>query len=383
MLIEIIKSTTNKIINFLEEITKEKYWGIKITFISFFLSLFFAFPSYDIYIKGEFKENWNSINEQIQNPFEKKDYTPTTHMANTTFRLTVPIIAKVLGFKEHRILILQIIALVLFFYFAAMLFKIITNDLVSASLATLGLAFIFPGNVLVSDLRGLFDGIAYCFILGAMYSKNPFLIFLFTILSSFTDERALIASCLVFLWFNLISNDFNNFKFLTFFKFNSKIISIFIAWITYFVIRFYLQYKLGFNIGTGMGLGLAKEQINNIPFGIWTGLEGFWILIILSLIIILKKNIWSFLIIYSSFMLTITIISISLTDITRSMAYILPAIFISLYILKEYEDKNFIRYLTLFVLIICFFFPTYYAGGKDTINLFLPFPFQLIRMIFG
>ena len=160
---------------------------------------------------------------------------------------------------------------------------------------------------------------------------------------------------------------------------NPKATSVMVAWILYFITRYLLTYYYNFKT-IGVGTEYFKDQINNLPIGIWSGLEGFWVVILLSFIVLFyHKNKW-FLFAYGISILIIIFVALSVIDITRSMAYLLPSIFISLNIVYRVESKSFNRYLSLAVLVLCLF-PTYYVGGRNTIQLFYPLPLQLIRII--
>ena len=213
MILQYIDKISESIISFFERFTSSGNWKIKITFISVILSLFFAFPSYDVYLKGEFARHWQGILIQIDNPLAQHDYTPLEHSACLAFRLTPAVIAYLLRLNEFGCLIFQFVALVLMFYGVVLLAEKITKDRVASSFVSLAFAFIFAGNVLVSDLRGIFDVVAYCLMVLAMGSEKKFLIFLFTLLACYTDERAVVASGLIFLWFVLKEATLENFRF--------------------------------------------------------------------------------------------------------------------------------------------------------------------------
>jgi hypothetical protein len=344
------------------------------------MSLFFAFPSYDVYWKGvEFRSNWDALYRQIENPFQYYPYESNTHEAKMAFRLFVPVFAHFLHLKATGIFVIQYISLLMFFYLSGLLFWKITKDKVSTFLLTLACSFIFAGNVLVSDLRAVFDGVAFTLLCLALYSRYTITTFLAVFLACFTDERALIASSLIYLWFFITQQELISINLKSFFIVKPKIIAILCAWAAYFTGRYILTTMYGFRTETG-GTTFFREQINNLPIGIVSGLEGFWIIIGISVSILLYEKKWILFAIYMLLMSIIIFVAMSVADITRSMAYLFPAIFISLYLISKVENKHTIRYISFVVLLLCLF-PTYYVEGEDRVQLFYPLPLQIIRII--
>jgi hypothetical protein len=217
----------------------------------------------------------------------------------------------------------------------------------------------------------------------AMFVSPPVLVLGILLLAYFTDERALIASSLVYVYFLVEKIQSYQVTIYSLFKFNSKIVALFLSWIIYFVCRILLSLSVGLYTNTkGLMDYLLSEtihHINSFSFGLWTGLEGFWILLALSFLILIHNKEKLLALLYALAMLPVTVTAIWVFDITRSMAYLLPAIFISLILLYRSESKLGMRYISLVVLGLCLF-PTYYVGGSNQISWFYPLPVQLFRM---
>lgn len=382
MTIDILKEIANKIIALSENLFSGKYGFIKIVMASFVLSLVSCFPSYDVMLKGEFDENWDAIISQTQSPLTPKNYAPSSHASSITLRLTPPVIGKILGLQRKGYLVMQLVTLVLLLYFLIGVAQSITQDKASTAFMALGFGSIFVGNVLMSDIRGMFDVLAYCLITAAMYWSNPILIYLATFLASFTDERALIASGLVFFFWVIRNADFRELSLLKFLKPNQYALAVLLSGISYLAARIVLA-RL-FNLGTqveGPGLRLAVKQINALPFGLWTGLEGFWLIVSVAALLLYNQRQYVALILGGLFIGAVCLGAMCVFDITRSMAYVFPAAIIGLQIVSLGENNRFLRYLTLCSGFICMF-PTYYIGGENYIQWGYPLPLQILRMVF-
>jgi hypothetical protein len=224
-----------------------------------------------------------------------------------------------------------------------------------------------------NDIVGFFDGIALFFLIIPFVFSNPIAIFCSIFTAAWIDERSLIASSLIFIWILISKN-----KHLK----TIQISALFAAWIVYLLTRFFLIYHFHLITHTGaVGLGMLLNQLNNAPLGIWTGLEGFWMIVILSFIVLLKQNKKIIACLFMAGIVLIVFVALSVSDITRSMIYLFPSIFIALSIIKEVEsDKNLI-YIATFVLLLCMLFPQLIVGGYNTVNWQYPLPLQMLRYL--
>lgn len=372
----------------LEKAHRHRYsfWILIVAAIT--LSFLSAFPSYDVAYSQEMDENWSAIVEQVRAPLNPVEYDGSSHQANLAFRLTPVLIAGVFGVDTiNGFLLLQFVCFVLLFWVVARLLKKVNGDPVVYYLLTLSISFTFVGNVLCSDYRGFFDVVAYLFLSASLLLRNPFAIFMALLFAYFTDERALIASGLVFLFFILEDkSSTENITVKQFFYFSTKLITVVLSWICYFSIRWLLGYFFGLKTNSEVLVDYlitqTIHQINLLPFGVWTGLEGFWVFIVLSFVVLIQRRWWAFIGFYSLALMVVIFISIWVFDITRSMAYLLPSIFVSLRLLSTNENRVLLRYASVVILLLCIF-PTYYAGGSAEINWLLPLPLQILRLLFN
>ena len=203
-------------------------------------------------------------------------------------------------------------------------------------------------------------------------------------LAFFTDERTLICAGFLFTYGMLsVRKEFD----LKYKIFNIYNLPVMIAIILYIFIRYQINVTYGLELAEysqyDKGGWKLLNQINNVPAAIWTGLEGFWIIVALNLILLYRhKNFVPGLI----FLITIILLIIlgnSVVDTSRSMLYLFPAVIISMkQISKKNTQNNEIRNILILCFIISFVFPSYWVGGKSSIWWQYPMPIQIIRWFF-
>ena len=343
--------------------------------------MFFSFPCYER-VNTEYQEYWSSMNTKTEAPFIDKEYDGDVHQSKLTFRLTVPVIAGFLHLRTWGIIILQGIFGILLFFYSAKLFRKITEDDVTALLLTLSLSFIWAGRCSYVELRGgIFDGVALFFLVFAMYYKNPLLIFSGVLLASFTDERGFIASSLVLLFWGFMGG-------FTFRKlFNLQTIAVGTAWIAYFALRYFLIHVLHFKtiVGTKLGVWCLVTQTSNLPGGVWTALEGNWIIILAALYALYQARKHFPALLLAGAIIVIMVVAMAVIDITRSMAYVFPALFIALLIIRHLKSESMesIRKMALLSTTLSFLYPAYYINGSFEALWTYPLPLYILRHLFG
>lgn len=366
----------NYIFKILNNFTNKKHWELKFALLLPLVILFFSFPPY-YKLVPEYYDCWGAILTQKELPFTNHHYLPQSHEAKTQFRLVVPLIAKIFHLSIVGILILQAILGIVALFMVVKIFSAILRDNTSALIFTLSFAFIWAGKSAFIEYRGLLDGYAFFFLIAAIYFRNPLVIFLAISLASWADERGLIASSLVVLYW--MWNDEKPLRWI-----NKRTIAIILSWLCYFIIRYFLSKKYGLTTESdGANLSVFKNQIENFTISVWSGLEGFWALILLSLCVLIKKRETLFLSAVSFAILIIIAVAMSVFDITRSMAYLFPVMFISVSTLRNHLTIEQLRKLSLIILALCFIYPTYESHGKGNIDLMLPLPFELVKMFYS
>lgn len=388
-------STEHLYTKFLQKVDNfinSKYWILKSTILFFSICIITSFPDYHWYKENNNSFVFEAINWQIQHPFEKlpSKYTtlpegsltgPASHMDKRWSRITVPLIAYSLSFGTFGGIVLQHITGILFFSVLLSLIYRITQDKHISFLFGAIFATTFIGKWSFYDFM-CYDGIAYFLMLLSMWRKNFVLIFLSVLLASFVDERALIASSMIFMWWYLQSNSIHEFSIKSLFKLNSPAIAVVLAWLTHFVIRYFVLMKyfhLGSNVND-MGLNVLRYNFKYIPMGLFTYLEFAWILIVLMFLYLYnQKRYFLALLLLASLGLS-QIVSFLVYDVTRSIAYSFPILLIALYILHHYLDNQKLKKYLLIVSLGCFCFPTHavFVDGVQWLSPIVPKVFKLL-----
>jgi len=364
-----LSTVYENIIGRIEKITASRNWKIKSVLTLTFLSLFFASPQFSGYEKT-FKEikGWQAFHQQSEQPLTPLDFNGASNAAKRTFRLTVPMLAFVFHLNDYAILAIEWLANILYLYFCILLFEKITNDRSIALLGAIGLTFIYNGHAGFTDNNAWFDIVAYLFLLLAMLYSNVFLIFIFTFFAAWTDERAVVASLLIFLWWKFNEIKATDFSFASYFKFEKKSSIVLLALLFYGFGRFLLTNYFGLQTpAKGIGLEVLMNATDSLGLGLWSALEGFWLLLIVCCIFLFRQKKYVVALSISLMIAVIMLIAYSVEDITKSAGYMFPVIFIAVAILFETISKIDLRRLLLLCAIVCFLFPSYYYASHNHI----------------
>lgn len=359
-------------LNKIEKFTARKNWQLELTILIPIIALFFSFPSYER-LFTENMVNWNALFQQAAHPFENANYDPVSHQAKMTFRLFVPLLVRLFHLNVIGVILLEILFGIATVYLFIKAILKITKDKVTAVILTLAFSSTAICKNPFNDIVGFFDGIALFFLVIPIVFTNPIAIFCAVFSAAWIDERSLIASTLIFIWILITKNNYSK---------TTQIIALFTAWIAYVLTRFFLIHYFHLVTHTGaVGLDILLNQLNNAPLGIWTGLEGFWLLVILSFIVLLKQDKKAIASLFLVGMSVIILVALSVSDITRSMIYLFPSIFLALSIISSVENEKNLRYIATFVLLLCMLLPQLTVGGYNLVNWQFPLPLQMLRYL--
>ena len=375
-IIPYIKTFLRKLLSLAERLTSGKSWAIKVTILVFSASLFMSFPSYEGLADNLKSGRALDVALQIEN---LQLFWQTRNATNAIFRITVPLIAKLMGLDVFGAYIIQFVSGILIFALSALIVERETKNRTTAFLITLLIGFIYAGIAAFVETRSYYDSVAFLFLLIAMWFRSPFIIGPSILLAAFTDERAVIAAGFVFIWWAL-HNPSERKGIKPFI--NVRSLAVLIAIFLYFAARLILMQTYGLiSFNEARAEFQVFNQINNAPMGIWTGLEGGWIIILIALGTLLFKKRVLLLFLFLAVIFAQVIGALAVVDITRSMAYLLPALFVAIAILQKETNDDF-QTIYLVSAIISLSWLTYYAGGKSSIWLFYPLPIQIIRWVF-
>ena len=373
-------SLGNRVIHWLEKIATQKNWLLLTALLCTTLSLFLSFPQKEII----FSDYTNvpevvGLKQKFATPFSNIDVPQGSHQSKLTYRLTVPVLAHYTKTSFEFWKCIEILCGALMFYIAAALaYRLLNKNRVNAILTALLLSVIFAGTTSFIEFRGTFDGLAIFLLICGCYFTNPIFLFLITLSASFCDERALIASAFMVLFHSDIKTPL---KSQIFALFNKKTIPIYIAWGIYFYIRFVVLKYMTFDMH-GIHLRVPFEQRHNLCNGLWSAFEGGWLIILCALLVgFSRKKIW-----YNlawCFTMTVSVIvAFFVIDITRSMAYLTPCLFIALKQLgnnPSSKDESYTQTYLLIAFIISLVWPSIFFGGNEAWWFAPPLPLSVLR----
>jgi hypothetical protein len=383
MIKTIVDPLYSKLLRIASPWTQGEYWLLKVTLAAFACGMFFAFPSYDALFHGDYLQAWQAVLEKTSNPLldMSQVYGPGSHESKLTFRLVVPVVAHYLGLGVKGMVFLQSLAGVFILALSAWIGFQITRDRATALFTALLVAGTYAGSMAFVEMRGIFDGVAVLFLLLALSSKRFVLISVFIFLAAWTDERGLVAAALVFAYHALPGGSGQWRDWHTLLK--PAPLAVIAGGLAYLVSRYILASYFDLTTATeGVGLNLLVDQLNLFPMGTWTALEGGWLLLILAAILLYRYKAYYHLFLVFIGVGAIIVVSMSVVDITRSMAYMIPVVFIAIKVVAAVEQKD--TYLHYFVVAAIFTLlsANYYAGGEKTIWWQYPLPLQALRWIF-
>jgi len=368
-----------KLISRIDNFCSSRYWKIKALFIVVAVSIFFSCPTYNMLSFQNIATA--TLEKKIKHPFQKKHTSPGSHQSKLTYRMTIPIIAHYLHLSIRSIKIIEIIAAIALLWFSLGLAYQITRDKITSFMIGISIATLYSGNAGFVDELCYFDAIPYCLLVMCIAIKSPSIIVLLSSAAFWCDERALINSSLVMLYYILPRNLDEKINLKSCFR--SMPLALLSSWFLYFLGRYLLNNYCGFTTDTGkIGINVFLLQINHIPAAVWSAFEGLWFLILLSLFSLKKYKHPFFLMMYLGAFIIGIITACSVYDIARSIAYLLPGIFIALKVVSYVEKKDIMQKISLRMAIICMLALNYYYIFPFKMELTNPIlPIQLYKNI--
>jgi len=364
----------NTFFSWIEKKSGSKYYIYVVVLIAWVLACPHSRP-------GNFQNDiWNSVMLKSRDLTNTLSQFPSySNAAKKVFRLTVPLVIKLFHLKPVGVLIIQYILGFLLIIFSYKLSLRILKDAVSATFISMGILFTFFGSISFCDMStAWFDGWSYFFLVMALFQRNIFSIFFFATLAAWNDERAFIALPIVLLFHQINKDGITKYNFKELLLLNSKSMAVLTAIVGYIALRFYLQFQFGMHTpagdGAAVGLSILKQDLYLLPIGMWTFLEGFWILFLLFILFAVTNKNYLLVTFILALTLILTIVAGCVLDITRSGAYLMPVIFVLISYLRNYITVNSMQYILFFVMTVCLIFPSYFIMKWGTDIYFMGYP---------
>jgi hypothetical protein len=362
----------------IDRIFSGPFWTLKALCAVLAITLFRAFPSYEVLGTDFVETKWRDVQVKFDHPLidTSRIFPPGTHESNLTFRLTVPILAHVFDLSQAGVLIFfAFVGIILLYLVLKVAFTLSASKRV-ALFVCLSTACTWPGEAAFHELRGgYYDALALCLLLAAFATSSSLLTATFLFLAAWTDERALIGSLFVFLLYAYNNTGIRRFLV-------GKPAAVVVAVIGYFATRAYLTATHSYLLAaSGVGLSILSQQTNVIPLAIWTGLGGSWILVVLGLATLFLQKRYVAAAAFSVALVGAIVAALAVVDVTRSMAYCLPAVFVALAALSSSEGVEQIERLAAISGAVSFLVPTYYLEGNAGLWWLYPLPIQIARWL--
>jgi hypothetical protein len=366
------------------ELTSGPRWLVRVTPLIAALSISLHFPGYVGALRGQFDNAFHAVELKASKPLQDMAllYAPETNYSKRTFRITGPLLARVVA-AEGKLALVVLQTVIGFVFIALVLVAVetITADRTAAALVGAALSLTYPGYSAFGDFHFFFDGLAYCLLLAAVVSSHPIAIASFTFLASWTDERAVIAASLVALFHlykaggaELSPRSLRSFGFL----------GVFLGVSGYLALRALLTVHLSHVVPSGergqLGLALLARHSTYLPIGAWSGLEGLWVIVVAAFAILVGRRQWVFTAALASSVATMVIAAHAVLDITRSVAYALPAVFLALAIVHHGESPKFLRGCAVIALVLSFAWP-YDVGGGGRLSWQASLPVEIVKVL--
>ena len=134
-------------------------------------------------------------------------------------------------------------------------------------------------------------------------------------------------------------------------------------------------------ISGGAGWPIFIGQFDVVPLGLWTGLGGLWLIVACGVAAMFLERRYVLAACYCAVLSLAIVSALALSDITRSAAYCLPAVFVALLVGARNMRTKAMEKLAIIAGVVCFLVPTYYIQGSTGVWWIYPLPVHVIRWI--
>lgn len=362
-------------------------WAGKVTVVLVLLSLFLHFPSYN-YLAGhlngtETNARWTALVEQSAEPFVFHPRPEHVQTEKTTFRLTAPVLAHLLRLDIVGTYLLQFALGVMMLYMGLRYCHQRTADKLMSVLFIAGLCCTYFGSAAFFDIWAQRDPFGYVFLFLALLRRHVLLTFCTSFLAAYSDERALIASALVFLfhWMEGHESPLRRAK-PTLTWPDRHAWAVVAAWGAYFATRLYLAHFHGFKTGTSsIGPAMFIDNLTWHCWGLWSGLEGMWLFIAVVFYIIGRRSGWLMAVLCVGVFITLSGVSVLVTDTTRSIAYGAVFLFPAFILAHRHLPERTFKGLVVAAFLCSLLCPQYFTFGYGSLFSVDPAPVKFLKLV--
>ena len=365
-------AASTRLLTVAERWTQRRWWAARTTALTVVVSLVVAFPSYNDLDTSD--PTWVGLRFRAAHGlFDHAGLSTSSRAYELTFRVTVPLLAKVLHLGSTAgFLAIQAAGGVALILMVALLMERITGDRVVATLVTLALASTWIGACGFCELRGNFDAVALALLMAAAYFRHPLLVLLFGVAAAWTDERCVLALVLVAIFHVVLDGPVSVRRLWR----SPQVITIAGAIVVYLATR--VAVSVSYDLSQPHTRLYTTDQLNNVPAGLWVAFEGLWLLIAAGWFVTIKQRHWLLLATTLLPFAAICFLAISVVDITRGFLFASPALLLAFAELRH-VDRAWLRKAALWAAGVTLLWPVSYVGGKSTVFWQFPLPIQLLR----
>ena len=367
-MLSVLIETENRVIGHFNRLASRKNWLHWAAGICVLTSLIIAMPDYD----APDLTNRAAFETQIEHPFTPLQELveiehELSHIAKRGFRILMPLMGHVLGLDFFGCLILQHIFGYLFIFCVGLLGYRITEDRLSAIFLMFSFSLVYVGHSFFYNLNIWFDGPGYLLLLVAMLFRGGWGPALCVYLAGFSDERTISAFPILFLWHQLDGKCLREFSWKSLFSFGPGVLGCLIGLFLHAGTRLIMMEWYGFSLplgeGAGVGLGKIRAYYMMSPFAIASPLEALWLVPGLAIVLLVVYKRHALLLSYIAAIAGVILVGFTVYDVTKSIAYAFPAVFVALKIMKNL-DANFCFRVFLFrMALFCLLVPSCYLVG--------------------
>ena len=373
-----------RLTRYIEEKTHDRYWLWKLTIFCALLSWCLAVPPYTV---AATSDAWAFIKIQAHDLLHPTHFEVYIRRENMVMRWVLPFLYMI----THSIAAIIAIQVGLGCGFLYLFLREVyrqTSDAVLTVFFGLALSNMFVFSWFFVDTAGYGDGYALFFLMLALLSRNPFLLFLFLQIAFFVDERAIAGAAYIILWWTTeeVVRYNGTDSFVTLFQriFTVRTWSVITAWIAYFGFRSYIMatYFPGHSYSTmGTPVLLADGHRWGLGISLWTSFEGSWLLlIVVGFALYQTGRRWLLALLTVGFVILI-ITGIYVHDIDRDLAYGFPFLLAGSLVLSNLIPLTEYRKLVFIMAVVCVISPMCYTMGYNRIIWAEPLPVKALMAL--
>jgi hypothetical protein len=275
------------------------------------------------------------------------------HLRKRTYRITVPLAAHVLHLGLRGAALVAQIAAVLFLWVVYRLFQRGLKDPVAALFASVAVAASFIGQWGLYDFT-YFDGVAYCLVALSLWTRRVWLLPVLLVLAGFSDERAILTVPLVYVFHSQDGVSLTA----SLARTTPLQRAVVVGTVTFVVLRVAFGWSLGTMADASSSIRLALTyNVLVFPLAILLVLKGASVLVGAGLLQLGRLRAAAGLILAA---LPTVVASAMVYDLSRSLAYGFPAVFICAAALQRTEALPSVRRLTCLAAGVSVVMPSYY-----------------------